>query len=84
MCLLHAEYHPMGEDCLAAVVAHSRRHPAPFSSAAHDDYHLAVEQVMLDRHIRQHLATLEAPVPMCDPEGERVPVPQDEDLEQAA
>lgn len=84
MCLLHAAFHVMGDDCLTAVVHHSRQHPAPFSKAAHDDYHWRAEQALLDRHIRQHLGLPEHPMPAYDPEGEPAPVPQDDDLEQAA
>lgn len=83
-CLLHADYHPLDDDCLGTVVAHSRHHPQPFTQAAHDDYQRAVEQAILDRHIRQHLNPPEAPVPAHDPDGEPAPVPQDDDLEQAA
>lgn len=85
-CLLHADVHPLGDDCLGAVVAHSYRHPAPFSRAAHDDYQLRVERAMLDRHIRQHLRLEEHTVQLAyDPDGDPVPAPQDdEDLEQAA
>jgi hypothetical protein len=76
----------MGDDCLTVVVWHSRRHLAPFSRAAHDDYHLRVEQAMLDRHIRQHLGLPEDSMTVIayDPDGEQLPVPQDDDLEQAA
>ncbi|MFI9331921.1 hypothetical protein ACIGZJ_30820 [Kitasatospora sp. NPDC052868] len=84
MCLLHADYHPLDDDCLAAVVDHTRRHPQPFSRAAHDDYQQAVERGILDRHIRQHLEHQEDPVPAYDPDGEPAPAPQGEELEQAA
>jgi hypothetical protein len=84
-CLLHADHHPLGDDCLSVVVWHSLGHPALFSRAAHDDYHWRTEQAILDRHIRTHLATLETTVTAYDPDGERQPDPQENnDLEQAA
>jgi hypothetical protein len=84
MCLLHEDYHPMTDACWGAVVQHSFEHPGPFTEAAYDDYQLRVEQALLDRHIRQHLGLQEAPVPAYDPDGDPMPVPQDDDLEQAA
>ncbi|MFJ3793936.1 hypothetical protein [Kitasatospora sp. NPDC090091] len=83
-CLLHADYHPLADACLGAVAHYILRHPRPFSRAAHDDYQATVERAILDRHIRQHLNHPELPVTAYDPEGEPTPVPQDDDLEQAA
>jgi len=42
------------------------------------------ERILLDQHIRAHL-TKEPTMPLTyDPDGDPAPVPQDDDLEQAA
>lgn len=55
MCLLHADYHPMGQDCWSACMdwyfAHEHL-PEPERRAR---YALEVERGMLDQHIRAHV-----------------------------
>lgn len=88
MCLPHTAFHAMTDACLAAVVAHSRRHPDPFSSAAYNDYQLRVEQAILNRLIRAHLqgASMDAVI-SYDPDADPAPMPvpdEDDDLQRAA
>lgn len=60
-CLLHADIHPLADECRAHLVAYNRTHPQPFTSTARRDYLAAadramglVERALLDDHIRAH------------------------------
>jgi hypothetical protein len=52
MCLLHADYHPMGQDCWEHTVDWHFAHPHLDAAEQSDLYALAVERAMLDAHIR--------------------------------
>lgn len=56
MCLLHADYHPMAGDCWVATADFFFEHASLPLEAARDLYQLEVERLMLDKHIRSHLA----------------------------
>lgn len=62
MCLHHADYHPMRAACWTAAADYYLEHPDIPEAEARARYQHAVEQAMLDQHIRQHLGT--------DPAGE--------------
>lgn len=56
MCLKHADYHPMDGDCWTVTADFYFTHEHLPEADARDLYQLAVEQKMLNQHIRQHLA----------------------------
>jgi hypothetical protein len=56
MCLLHADYHPMDGRCLTALTDFFFEYADLPLPAARDLYQLEVERLMLDEHIRRHLA----------------------------
>jgi hypothetical protein len=57
MCLLHADYHPMDEDCWAHNVDWYVAHPHLTDAEQRDLYALEVERAMLDTHIRTQALT---------------------------
>ncbi|RPE27225.1 hypothetical protein [Kitasatospora cineracea] len=69
-CLLHADIHPLTDDCRAVLVTYNRAHPQPFTTASRRDYLAAVDRAMaaaertlLDDHIREHHRDCAQPVP---------------------
>ncbi|WP_045562707.1 hypothetical protein [Streptomyces sp. FxanaA7] len=51
MCLLHADYHPMGGDCWAHTMDWYFAHPDLTDTERRDRYAIEVECAMLDKHI---------------------------------
>lgn len=51
MCLLHADYHPMGEDCWAHCTNWYFAHAHLTDTECRDRYALEVECAMLNKHI---------------------------------
>ena len=56
MCLKHADYHPMDGACWTVTADYFFAHQDLPEAEARACYQLAVEQAMLNEHIRQHLA----------------------------
>ena len=54
MCLLHADYHPMGQDCWSACMDWYLAHEHLPEAERRALYALEVERGMLDQHIRAH------------------------------
>lgn len=54
MCLRHADYHPMTGDCWSTVADFFFAHQHLPEAEARAAYLLAVEQQMLNQHIRQY------------------------------
>ena len=62
LCLLHADYHPMGQDCWAACMDWYFAHHDLPEAERRNLYALEAERAMLDAHIRTHtLAATFAP-----------------------
>jgi hypothetical protein len=58
MCLLHADYHPMGTDCWALTLDwFLARHHLP-DAEARAEYQLEVERAMLNMHILEYLGPI--------------------------
>ncbi|MDX2948034.1 hypothetical protein [Streptomyces caniscabiei] len=55
MCLLHADYHPMGQDCWARTMDFYFEHPDLTGAERRDRYAFEVERAMLDAHVRAAL-----------------------------
>lgn len=51
MCLLHADYHPMGQKCWAVTLDWFLAHHHLPQAERRDWYQLAVEQAMLTQHL---------------------------------
>lgn len=51
MCLLHADYHPMGADCWASYLDWNLAHHRVPRAERTDRYMDAVERAMLDAHL---------------------------------
>lgn len=56
MCLLHADFHPMGSACWETTLDWYFTHGDLSESTARAQYLAEVEQVMLNQHIRAHQA----------------------------
>jgi hypothetical protein len=56
MCLLHGDYHPMTGRCWTATAEFFFARQDLPEHQARDQYQLEVERLMLDKHIRRHLA----------------------------
>lgn len=54
MCLLHADYHPMSQDCWSHTMDWYLAHPSLDDTERRALYALEVERAMLDLHIRTH------------------------------
>ncbi|MBE4761790.1 hypothetical protein [Streptomyces caniscabiei] len=63
MCLLHADYHPMEQDCWSRTMDFYFEHPDLTDAERRDRYALEVEQAMLDAHIRSHALAASCFVP---------------------
>ncbi|MER6092491.1 hypothetical protein [Streptomyces bluensis] len=55
MCLLHADYHPMGGDCWATTLDWQLAHHHLPDAEARAEYLLEVERAMLDQYVRKFL-----------------------------
>lgn len=54
MCLKHADFHVMGQDCWSTTLDWYFTHQTMNEQADRDAYLAEVERAMLDAHIQQH------------------------------